>query len=78
MPVTTLPIDLTWGDVALRLALATIAGALVGFNRSEQGKAAGMRTTLLVCLAATLWLMTVVGLCFGGGQIGLGLIGSRC
>jgi len=127
--------DLTWGDIVFRLALAAVAGGIVGFNRSEHGKAAGMRTTLLVCLAATismiqvnlllptagrasdsfvmndlmrlplgiltgvgfigggvilrrdnivvgvttaatLWLMTVVGLCFGGGQIPLGLIGT--
>jgi putative Mg2+ transporter-C (MgtC) family protein len=26
--------------------------------------------------AATLWFVTVVGLCFGGGQIGLGVAGS--
>jgi putative Mg2+ transporter-C (MgtC) family protein len=104
----------------------------IGYNRSEHGKAAGMRTTLLVCLAAsvamiqvnillptagraqdsfvmndplrlplgiltgvgfigggailrrgsiivgvttaaTLWLVTVIGLCVGGGQIALGL-----
>jgi putative Mg2+ transporter-C (MgtC) family protein len=28
-----------------------------------------------VTTAATLWLVTVLGLCFGGGQIGLGLAG---
>ena len=27
-----------------------------------------------VTTAATLWFVTVMGLCFGGGQIGLGLI----
>jgi putative Mg2+ transporter-C (MgtC) family protein len=26
--------------------------------------------------AATLWFVTVVGLCFGSGQMGLGLVGS--
>lgn len=133
--MTALSMQLTWGEIALRLALATIAGGLVGFNRSEHGKAAGVRTTLLVCVAAaismvqvnlllptagrptdsfvmndlmrlplgiltgvgfigggvilrrdnivvgvttaaTLWLMTVVGLCIGGGQIGLGMSGT--
>lgn len=29
-----------------------------------------------VTTAATLWLVTVIGLCFGGGQIALGLVGS--
>jgi putative Mg2+ transporter-C (MgtC) family protein len=47
-----MPTQLQWSDVALRLLLAVIAGLLIGYNRSEHGKAAGMRTTLLVCLAA--------------------------
>ena len=123
---------LTWTDVALRLALTMLVGIAFGYNRREHGKAAGMRTTLLVCLAAslamlqmnallptagrqptsfvmndlmrlplgiltgvgfigggailrrgnmitgvttaaTLWLVTVIGLCLGGGQIALGL-----
>jgi putative Mg2+ transporter-C (MgtC) family protein len=122
---------LTWSEIALRLGLAFLAGGLIGVNRWEDGQAAGLRTTLLVCLAAavamiladvllasrgklpdsfammdvmrlplgilsgmgfigagailrrgrvvdgvttaaTLWLVTVIGLCFGGGQSGLG------
>jgi putative Mg2+ transporter-C (MgtC) family protein len=129
-----MPTTLDWTDVLVRLALATLAGAAVGLNRSESGKAAGLRTTLLVCLAAclamlqvnvllgqagkaadsfvdldlmrlplgilsgvgfigagvilrrdglvvgvttaaTLWFVTVIGLCFGGGQLALGAIG---
>ncbi|HWB59691.1 MAG TPA: MgtC/SapB family protein [Chthoniobacteraceae bacterium] len=109
-----------------------VAGALIGFNREERGHSAGLRTTMLVCMAAslsmiqvnlllgmsgktyysfavmdlmrlplgilsgmgfigagailrkdtlvtgvttaaTLWFSTMMGLCFGGGQIGLGL-----
>ena len=127
-----MPIFLHWPEIALRLALTVLAGSALGYNRSEHGKAAGMRTTLLVCLAAsvamiqvnlllplagrtptsfvmndlmrlplgiltgvgfigagailrrgnlvvgvttaaTLWLVTVIGLCLGGGQIALGL-----
>jgi putative Mg2+ transporter-C (MgtC) family protein len=127
-----MPITLTWQDIAIRLALSILAGALIGFDRGEHGHAAGLRTTLLVCLAsavamiqanlllatagktpdsfvsfdvmrlplgiltgmgfigggailrrdgfvlgvttaATLWFVTVIGLCFGGGQIKLGL-----
>jgi putative Mg2+ transporter-C (MgtC) family protein len=123
---------LDWPDILIRLALTVLAGILIGYDRSESGKAAGMRTTLLVCLAAsvamiqvnlllptagrakdsfvmndlmrfplgiltgvgfigggailrrdnivvgvttaaTLWLVTVIGLCLGGGQLGLGL-----
>ena len=40
-------------DVALRLALSVVAGGLIGLNRSEHGRPAGLRTTILVCLAAT-------------------------
>jgi putative Mg2+ transporter-C (MgtC) family protein len=123
-----MPPSVTWNDIGLRLALTVAAGLALGFNRSEQGKAAGMRTTLLVCVAAsvailllptagrpegsfvmndlmrlplgiltgvgfigggailrrgnivtgvataaTLWLATVAGLCFGGGQNELGI-----
>jgi putative Mg2+ transporter-C (MgtC) family protein len=127
-----MPITLRWTDIAVRLALTVLAGALIGINRSERGRPAGLRTTLLVCLAAsvamiqanllmatagkapnsfvvldlmrlplgilsgmgfigagaivrrdnlvlgittaaTLWFVTVIGLCFGGGQLLLGL-----
>jgi putative Mg2+ transporter-C (MgtC) family protein len=130
-----MPLNLSWQEMALRLALAFAAGALVGFNRTEHGRAAGLRTTILVCLAAcismiqvnlllpvagrhpdsfimmdlmrlplgiltgmgfigggailrkgdlvlgvttaaTLWFVTVVGLCFGGGQLGLGIVAT--
>src|SRR5262249_5969469 len=124
---------LTWVEIGQRLALAILAGGLIGLNRGEHGLAAGLRTTLLVCLAAclsmiqanilmssagkagdsfvtidlmrlplgilsgmgfigggvilkrdnlvlgvttaaTLWFVTVLGLCFGGGQLALGSI----
>ena len=124
--------SLGWTDILLRLAVTVVVSLVIGYNRGEHGKAAGMRTTLLVCLAAsvamiqvnlllpmagraansfvmndlmrlplgiltgvgfigggailrrgsmiigvttaaTLWLVTVIGLCIGGGQIALGL-----
>jgi putative Mg2+ transporter-C (MgtC) family protein len=127
-----MPLRLTWGEIALRLALSLAAGAVIGINRSERHRPAGLRTTILVCLAAaiamieanlllptagkppnsfitmdlmrlplgiltgmgfigagaiirrgtivegvttaaTMWFVTVMGLCFGGGQLGLGL-----
>jgi len=39
-------------DIALRLAAAFVAGALFGYNRGEHGRAAGLRTTILVSLTA--------------------------
>ncbi len=130
-----MPITVEWHDLSVRLALTIAAGLLFGANRSERGRAAGVVTTVLVCLAAsvamiqtnlllsitgkssdsfavldlmrlplgiltgmgfigagvilrrgemivgittaaTLWLVTVLGLCFGGGQLTLGLAGS--
>ncbi len=124
-----------WPDIVLRLFLTMLAGAVIGFNRGARGHAAGLRTTILVGLAAsvamiqanlllsvggkapdsfgmmdlmrlplgiltgvgfigggailrrgdlvtgvttaaTLWVVTVIGLCFGGGQIGLGIVAT--
>jgi putative Mg2+ transporter-C (MgtC) family protein len=124
-----------WQPLALRLFLTVAAGFAIGFNRGEHGEPAGLRTTILVCLAAsiammqanlllttagrppdsyvifdlmrfplgiltgvgfigagaifrqanllrgvttaaTLWFVTVIGLCLGGGQIALGIAGT--
>jgi putative Mg2+ transporter-C (MgtC) family protein len=125
------PLYPTWGDIGLRLLLTIAAAAVIGLNRGVRGHAAGLRTTILVGLAAavamiqanillpvggktggsfgvmdlmrmplgiltgvgfigagtilrrgdmitgvttaaTLWVTTVIGLCFGGGQLALG------
>ncbi|HVV42207.1 MAG TPA: MgtC/SapB family protein [Nitrobacter sp.] len=130
-----MPLQPTWADIAIRIALTMIAGGIVGFDRGVRGHAAGFRTTILVGLAAsvamiqanillplggktpqsfavmdlmrlplgiltgvgfigggailkkgdlvtgvttaaTLWLMTVIGLCFGGGQLILGTVAT--
>jgi putative Mg2+ transporter-C (MgtC) family protein len=128
----TMPLHPTWQDIAIRLVLTILAGALIGLNREARGHAAGLRTTILVGLAAsvamiqanillsvggkasdsfavmdilrfplgvltgvgfigggailrrgqfitgvttaaTLWAMTAIGLCLGGGQLGVGI-----
>ena len=131
-----MPTTLGWGHILLRLGLAMAAGMVVGFNRGQHGRPAGLRTMMLVCLAAalamvlsnlllihdasvattgavrmdplrlplgiltgigflgagaivrrgdivrgvttaaTLWFLTVVGLCFGAGSIALGLVST--
>jgi putative Mg2+ transporter-C (MgtC) family protein len=130
-----MPLTLTWADVGLRVVLTILAAAAIGYDRDVEGHPAGLRTTILVALAAclsmlqanwlmnsvgkapdsfvvldlmrlplgiltgvgfigggailkrgdsihgvttaaTLWFVTVVGLCFGGGQIGLGVAGG--
>src|ERR1700742_4048384 len=128
-----MPLEPSWSDIAIRLTLTMLAGAVIGFNRGARGHAAGFRTTILVGLAAsvamiqanillplsgktpesfavmdlmrlplgiltgvgfigggtilkrgdlvtggttaaTLWVMTVIGLCLGGGQLALGIV----
>ena len=54
-----MPLHLTWQQIALRLALASIASLIIGLNRDEHGNPAGVRTTMLVCLAATLSMLQV-------------------
>ncbi len=122
-----MPLNIGWGDIAIRLALTLLAGAVIGLNRGAQRRPVGLRTTMLVCLAAsitmilvnlmlpsvdgpegllrlpqgllagmgfigagaivrrndlvegvttaaTLWYVTVMGLCLGAGYIGIGLV----
>jgi putative Mg2+ transporter-C (MgtC) family protein len=123
----------TGTEIVLRLALTVVGGGLIGLNRGEHGRPAGLRTVLLVALAAsiamilanlmlgttgkahdsfvnidvmrlplgiltgvgfigagailrrdnlvvgvttaaTLWFVTVMGLCFGSGHLGLGTV----
>src|SRR5258708_10177406 len=54
-----MPLVLEWPEIAARLAFAVLAGALIGLDRGEHGRPAGLRTTLLVCLAATLAMIEV-------------------
>lgn len=46
------------GVAAFRIFLALIVGGIIGMERGRQGRAAGMRTHILVCLGATLTSMT--------------------
>lgn len=45
--------DIHWQAIAIRLLLTVIAGGALGMERSKTGHAAGLRTTLLVTLAAS-------------------------
>ncbi len=54
-----MPLALTWQEIAIRLSLSVVAGALLGLDRGEHGRPAGMRTTLLVCLAACIAMIEV-------------------
>jgi putative Mg2+ transporter-C (MgtC) family protein len=65
-----MPLTLTWSDLALRLACTVIAGILVGADRDERGKAAGIRTNVLVSLAASLSMILANGLLGTAGKSG--------
>lgn len=43
--------------VLIRLLLAILLGGIIGYEREQQGKAAGLRTHILVCLGATLFVL---------------------
>lgn len=45
-------------QVLIRCAASIIVGAVIGSERAKHGRAAGMRTHILVCLGATMTAMT--------------------
>ncbi|WOJ88939.1 MgtC/SapB family protein [Methylocapsa polymorpha] len=47
-------LQVSWLDITVRLTFTTVAGGLIGLDRSIHGRAAGLRTTLLVTLAASI------------------------
>jgi putative Mg2+ transporter-C (MgtC) family protein len=72
-------------EIALRLGIATVAGALLGLNRDLHGKPTGVRTLGLVGLASALIVMAVgrdsgdisrvmQGIVTGIGFLGAGVI----
>jgi putative Mg2+ transporter-C (MgtC) family protein len=46
-----------WLELTLRLVLATLIGGAIGLNRQTKGKAAGLRTHMLVSLGAALFVL---------------------
>jgi len=52
--------DLNSCSVIVRLLLSLILGGFIGFERGHHGRAAGLRTHILVCLGAT--MASLVGL----------------
>jgi putative Mg2+ transporter-C (MgtC) family protein len=57
---------ITLGDVAFRLGIAMVIGAVLGINRDLRGKPAGLRTLGLVSVGAS--LLTIVSIAFGNLQ----------
>lgn len=72
-------------DIVLRLGIAAVLGGVIGFEREQVGKAAGLRTHMLVGLAAALFTvapldagMSVADLSrvLQGVAAGIGFIGA--
>jgi putative Mg2+ transporter-C (MgtC) family protein len=53
-----LPAD--YPTMVMHLLVATLAGALIGYERSYQGRPAGFRTHALVCIASALLMLLAV------------------
>src|ERR1700677_4145084 len=54
MVMNGMELTLSWTPIGIRILLASLFSLEIGLNRDEKGHPAGMRTTMLVCLAATL------------------------
>jgi putative Mg2+ transporter-C (MgtC) family protein len=55
-----------WSGDVLSIVLAVILGAVVGLEREIRGKAAGLRTNVLICLGAAVF--TIISERMAGGQ----------
>ena len=49
-----------WFDIFTRLLVATLAGGVIGLERSYHGRPAGFRTHTLVCLASSLLMLVTM------------------
>ena len=63
--------DLTLVTMLVRVLLAAIAGGLVGLEREFHGRAAGIRTHMLVCLGAALSALIGAFLSLEMGELGI-------
>jgi putative Mg2+ transporter-C (MgtC) family protein len=57
-------------DLALKLALAVVAGGAIGFERQIAGKPAGLRTNILICLGSALLMDLSINVATAGGRVG--------
>jgi putative Mg2+ transporter-C (MgtC) family protein len=57
-------------NVSVRLVTAALAGGLLGAERESVGKAAGLRTHMLVALGAALFVVAPRGAGLGEGDVG--------
>src|SRR5437867_3983926 len=66
---------MTFADMLLRLLLAMLMGGLVGMEREQRDRPAGLRTHLIVCAGSA--LITLVSSRFGGDRFDPGRIAAQ-
>ena len=49
---------LTMVDILIRMSLAVLCGALIGMEREQKRRPAGLRTHMLICLGASMTTLT--------------------
>ncbi len=59
---------LGWLEVTCRLLLAMLIGGLIGWEREIEGKPAGLRTLILVSLAAAIYVVGATGAAMAAGE----------
>lgn len=59
---------LTASEILLRLLAATLAGTLIGLERETRGRPAGLRTTILACVASAISMVISESLFVGSGN----------
>jgi putative Mg2+ transporter-C (MgtC) family protein len=59
---------LTLTEILLRILAATLAGALVGLERETHGRPAGLRTTILTCVASAISMIVSESLFIESGD----------
>jgi putative Mg2+ transporter-C (MgtC) family protein len=57
-------------SIAIKLVIAAALGGVIGIERQIRGKPAGLRTNMLICMGATLFMVISLkmGDVFGGGE----------
>lgn len=50
--------DINIISIIIRLALASVCGGIIGFDRTKKRRPAGLKTHILVCIGATLAMIT--------------------
>jgi putative Mg2+ transporter-C (MgtC) family protein len=63
-------------EMILRILLAAVLGAIIGFQREHAGKAAGIRTHSLICLGSALFSVADPSRIAAGVVTGIGFLGA--